>query len=150
MHKAERNPKLTDMSKQKFHIWGRGNNPFTLRAAGKFTAISQEKCRSSGESVEESYEQVRGLKNMTREEEQYLFILKENKDCGETWLQPSNMQKAVAKREVIISTVDKAKNNGLKLPASTSNLDTKTYSVTVKIVRNKLSQEFAKLLCQQL
>lgn len=60
------------------------------------------------------------------------------------------MQKAVAKGEVIMSTVDRAKNNGLNLPAATSKLDTKTYSVAVEIVRNRLCEEFAKLLCQQL
>lgn len=43
------------------------------------------------------------------------------------------MQKAVAKGEVIMSTVDRAKNNGRNLPAATSKLDTKTYSVAVKI-----------------
>lgn len=56
------------------------------------------------------------------------------------------MQKAVVKGEVIMSTVNRAKNDGLKLPASTSELDTKTYSVTVKVVRNRISQELTKLL----
>jgi len=32
------------------------------------SAISPEDCRSSGESVEDSYKQVRGLENMTLEE----------------------------------------------------------------------------------
>lgn len=56
------------------------------------------------------------------------------------------MQKAVVKGEVTMSTVNREKNNGLKLPSSTSELDTKTHSVTVKLVRNRISQEMTKLL----
>lgn len=61
------------MYKQKFYIWGRRNDPSTSWAAGKFSAVSQEKCRSSEESVEESYKQVRGSENKTCEERTGFF-----------------------------------------------------------------------------
>jgi len=41
-------------------------------------------------------------------------------------------EKVVVKGEVIKSAVDRAKNNGLKLLGSTSKLDTRIYSLTVK------------------
>lgn len=42
------------------------------------------------------------------------------------------------------------KNNGFKPPAGTFGIDTETYFVTAKTAGNRLSQEFAKYLYQQL